>query len=127
MSLLPSTADRWRSRIRQERQGEGLFYRRWAYIRDVQLVDDRVVVTFKRPLEPHSSEPYDFEIAVTHPTTGDVLVRRAHEMVLPSRGAIRLPRAAVVVRVNIQLAGNLAYDGTVVREGVFESMLAPDE
>ncbi|WP_423925767.1 DUF4433 domain-containing protein [Candidatus Palauibacter sp.] len=116
MSILPTTADPWRARIRQERQGERLFERRWAYIRDVQLVEDRVVVNLKR-----RSEPYDFEVTLTQPETGEVLVHRAHEMVLPPHVAIQLPRPAEAVGVNIRLAGNLAYEGTVVRKGVFES------
>lgn len=119
MSILPATADPWRTRIRQERQGERLFERRWAYIRDVQLVRDRVVVNLKRRSEP--SEPYDFEVTVTQPETGEVLVHRAHEMVLPPHVAVQLPRPAEAVGVNIQLAGNLAYKGTVVRKAVFES------
>ena len=115
MSILPTTADPWRARIRQARPGERLFYRRWAYIRDVQLVEDRVLVNLKR-----RPEPYDYEVTVTQPETGEVLVRHAGERMFRPQAAIQLPHPSDAVGVSVQLAGNLAYQGTVVREGVFE-------
>ena len=127
LSILPATADPWRERIRQERQGERLFERRWAYIRDLQLLEDRVLVNLQQPSDPDDqrSASYDFVVTVTQPDTSEVLIHRANEMVLPPQVAIHLPRPTKAVGVNIQMAGNLAYQGTIVREGVFKELRQP--
>lgn len=65
----------------------------------------------------------DYEVTVTRPKTGDVLVQRANESVFRPQVAIQLPHLSDAVDVSIQLAGNLAYAGTVVREGVFDELV----
>ena len=64
-------------------------------------------------------------MTVTQPNTGEVLVHRTREIVLRPYVTIQLPRLVEAVSVNIQLAGNLAYKGTVVREGVFDELGRP--
>lgn len=43
-------ARKWKSRIRLERSGEGLFERSWYYVRDVKLIDgETIYVSLSRP------------------------------------------------------------------------------
>src|SRR5205085_2262903 len=102
--------------IRLERMGERLFYRDFAYLNQVLLIDREVVIKARAIMGVYRVQTSVWE----KPTAAPILVRDQTFNGLPGQITLALPHRPRRVRVEVTVEGDsLAYDAVVTQQSVF--------
>ena len=107
---------RWQDRIRLVRQGERMFFGSWAYVTDVSLLTDVLVVTFNTVTQG----PFSLEAKVWYP--GDSAPRAVHTETRTRLSApllVQLDSPPERVGVSVRVEGCTAYHAFVSRRSLF--------
>lgn len=116
LSLLGDRANDWRDRVRLERIGELLFYRDFAYLIQVLLIDRKLVIKGRAVVGPYRVQVHIW----APPDAGAPLVHDETYDGLPSQLTFALPKRHESVRVRVMIEGDsLAYEGVVTQQSVF--------
>jgi hypothetical protein len=115
LSLLGEEREPWESRIRLQTLGENLFYEQKGFVKEIKIVDNRILV-YSKP----TRGPFDVHVRVTDLETGNVLIDRGRQLEqLSSLLAIHLTTAVEQVLVELRVDGALVALVPVSRRSVF--------
>lgn len=112
LHLLPTDLQRqWSPRIRLGERG--LFFRRWTFVEEVVVVDDRVIFRFN----PNTRTPGPFEVAFSYLESGDgpELTWQGIQSTLNTQLSFRVPDALWGITA-LHLDDALAFAGRLVFE-----------
>jgi hypothetical protein len=114
--LLGNDATKWQRVIRLEQMGEALFYRHWAFVERVALLDDAVQVRFRRP-----AAEYELQVTVwdAQRQKQPPVVKDFGRGLLPTTALVPVPSAFDEARVRVQLEGCTAYHAVVTQRQLF--------
>lgn len=112
LRLLGGEARQWHPIVRVARPNERIFFREYTYVKEVRLLEDSVQLEFSRRAGP----PIPFEAVVT---LSDGSVRRYSNHLNTQRLKLNLSAPETRVRVELRLAGALAYLGHPSRQALF--------
>ena len=107
-----SLAPVWKDRIRLEHANEGLFERRWYYVRDIRLIDRKVHVRMSRV-----PSGVDQQLLVKYEDGGQVTVRP--QSVTGTNVVYRIPRTGSKIGAQITVIDSMAFRGVLAEQALF--------
>jgi hypothetical protein len=113
LTFLGETEEKWRDKIRLEDAGERLFFRMWAYIKSVRLVNGRLVVQG----EDDRHQTFNILIRVFSPDHDEYQTRVVQR--LSEDFAVDLPWSPDKAAVRIDLNGSLAFRAVLSSRELF--------